>query len=764
MNRAAAGPAGAREMTRKTTLEEIERVLALAPERKALTAREIAHLLGLSADQRPALRRRLQELVAEGVLVVLRGRRFGSARDLGGVVGRFTRLAAGFGFVVPDDPQQKDIFIPPEGQGNALHGDVVAARVIAVKPDGRRSGRIVGVVERRTDCLVGVFHKTYSGGGLVDPLDSGFGFEVLVPSGKTGGAVTGELVRVELSRFPSEVSSAVGQVVERLGRPEEPGVDVEVLIRKHGLEPEFPEEVEEEVAALPGSPDQWPLAGREDLTGKTFVTIDGEGAQDFDDAICVEQEGEDLILHIVIADVDFFVPEGSLTDREALRRGTSVYFPDRSVPMLPLRLCHDLCSLRPGVIRLTQGASLRYGPEGRRKGARFHEGYIRSAARLTYAQVAKLLEGGREQAAALEAVAPMVHRAGALARLLERRRGERGAIDFDLPEPEIVLDLTGATVSIEARGRNPAHRLIEEFMIAANEAVAEELLRRKEPTLYRVHEKPPPDRLAKFRDALDGLGYRLPVEAGSQIKPRHFAQLIGLAEGRPEEPLIQRLVLRAMALARYDPACLGHFGLALEHYLHFTSPIRRYPDLIAHRALRRLREKDKESAGEKAERRARLPELARECSRLERDAEAAEREAIAWRKAAYMADRLGEEFAGRIVEVAPHGLMVMLDEPYVEGLIPVARLGAEYFRYDERRRRMIGADSGRVYHIGQEVRVRVDRVDLLRHFIDFALVEAESASATRKTTSARKKVRGGRSRSRGRGGGGRRPGSGRRKR
>ncbi|MBP7147138.1 MAG: ribonuclease R [Acidobacteria bacterium] len=705
------------------TVEQIEDVLRRSPDGAGLRAREVADQLGVSSRDRAALRRQLREMVAAGRLVALRGRRFGSRDMLGDVVGRYSRHAAGFGFVVPDDPDAGDLFIPPGGQGGALHGDIVAAEVSEVRADGRREGRIRRVLERRSQSVVGLFQGTASGGGVVEPLDAGFGFEVLVPKDRTEGARTGEIVRVGLESFPFDGAPGRGGVVERLGRPDEPGVDVEVLIRKYGFETTYPKEVEREADALPDDPARWPLAGREDFTGDDVVTIDGETAKDFDDAICVtRREGGGYRLAVHIADVAFFVQEGSALDEEALRRGTSVYFPGRAVAMLPERLSNDLCSLRPDELRLTQGVTIDYDARGTVRGTRFHDGVIRSRARLTYTEVARIVEERDEQARAGRAeLLPMLDAAAELAGLLERVRERRGAIDFDLPEPEVVLELTGTTSEIVARRRNLAHRMIEEFMIAANEAVATELKRRHEPTLYRAHERPDPERAARLAEILAGLGYRIP-EPYHALEPSDLAGVVEQAKGRAEEPFVNRAVLRTMALARYDAECLGHYGLALARYLHFTSPIRRYPDLVAHRALRRLRHGPKETPGDRLDRAARLPELARECSRLEREAEAAEREALAWKVAAFMADRLGEEFDATIVDIAAHGLTVLLADPYVEGLVPVARLGREFFRYDARRRALRGSDSGRVFRLGQRLRVRVDRVDLFRHFVDFAPV------------------------------------------
>ncbi len=702
--------------------DQIERLLSDDPSRPTRTVREIARDLGLTARQRPGLRRLVARLVDEGRLVAARGRRFGARRQLGDTVGRFARHRAGFGFVTPDDPAETDLFIPPGAQGGAMHGDVVAAEVVDVKADGRREGRISRVVERRSRRITGVIRETYAGGGLVEPLDAGFGFELLVPRGRTEGARSGDLVRVELDEFPLEGRPGRGRVIERLGRPDEPGVDIEVLIRKYDLTPEFPGEVEKEARGLPSRPGDWPLDAREDFTGQMAVTIDGETAKDFDDAVCVVPlEAGGYRLHVHIADVSYFVEEGSALDREAQARGTSVYFPGRVVPMLPERLSNDLCSLRPRRIRLTQGVTIDYDDSGRVRRTRFHRGYIRSRARMTYGEVTAIVEArDKETRRRHRAVVPMLEAAAELARKLERQREKRGAIDFDLPEPELVIALTGETTDIIARRRNVAHRVIEEFMIAANRAVGAHLKAKRAPAMYRVHERPEPTRMAKLADTVSGLGYTVP-EPFEGVGPKDLGAIIEAARGRPEEPFIQRVVLRTMALARYDPECFGHFGLALRRYLHFTSPIRRYPDLVVHRALSRLTSGEKLPAGERQEVVARMPELARECSRLERDAESAERESISWKVASFMADRLGDEFKGRIVDIAPHGVTVSIDDPFVEGLIPIRRLGEEYFRYDERRRALVGSGSGTRFRLGQEVTVRLDRVDLTRHFIDFSL-------------------------------------------
>jgi ribonuclease R len=706
--------------TRTRVLEALEQ----DPGTPAVSLEEVARRLGVRKRRIRPLRRHLLQLARDGHVVAVRDDRFGSAQWLGDVVGRYQRKPAGFGFVIPDDPAERDLYVPIGADGGALPGDVVSASVTDVRPDGRREGRVRRIVERQAHEVSGIFHRGYGGGGVVEPVDHGFGFEITVPSGQTLEASTGEMVRVSVRELPHGERPARGRVVARLGRPETPGADVQLILHKYELTTAFGEEVLSEVNALPDDPAEWPTEGRVDMTGELLVTIDGPSARDFDDAVGVEGLPDGgYRLHVQIADVSWAVPEDSATDLEARRRGTSVYLPDRAIPMLPERLSHDLCSLRPEVPRLAQGVAVDYDGKGRVKGVEFRDALIRSAARMTYDEVQGILEEGPSSAADRPAgVARMIERAGALAKLLEGRRRRRGAVDLDMPAPEPVLGDDGDVVDVVPSERTDATKLIEEFMIAANEAVARRLLEDAMPTLYRVHERPPWDRAAKLARILDGLGYDLPGEP-SRLGPADLAAVLEAAEGRPEAPFVHRSVLRSLALARYDVRCEGHFGLALRQYLHFTSPIRRYPDLVAHRSLRaaRSRTPDPEMVGE--ERDLELAERARECSRLERTAEAAEREAVRWKVASLMSRHVGEEYAGRVVEVMPHGLMVRLDRPFVEGFVATARLGPERFRFDERKQVLSGARSDRAFRLGDRLRVRVDRVDLLHQHVDFSLAE-----------------------------------------
>jgi ribonuclease R len=637
------------------------------------------------------------------------------------VEGRFLRHRIGYGFVLPDDGGS-DLYVHESNQGEAIHRDRVRVRSLGPGLRGRREGAIVSVIEEARRPLLGRL-RLGRRGGTVEPFEEGYGFSVEVARAELGAARDGEAVGVELRGRPRPGHPARGRVVERLGLPDEPGADVRIIVRKYGFAEEFPEDVRREAEALAVDPS---ADGRTDFTGEPVVTIDGESARDFDDAVTVvplPEGGWRLTVHI--ADVSHFVAPGSALEVEARRRGTSVYFPDRAIPMLPERLSNDLCSLRPDELRLVQSVALDVGPRGGVRSARFHDGVIRSRARLTYTEVARIVEerdpGARKAARTLT---PMLDDAAACARALRARRLRRGALDFDLPEPEILLDLRGNIADIVARPRNEAHRMIEEFMLAANEAVAAWMVDKGLPTLFRIHEPPDPARLEALDEDLAGFGYRLP-QTFDAVRPEHLQELLRWVEGRPEASLLTRKVLRTMALARYDPWCRGHFGLAATAYLHFTSPIRRYPDLVAHRHLREAR-RGRAPRTEKARdgRRAALGPLAAETSRLERDAEAAERESVDTLTLSYLSRRLGEELDGVVSQVAPIGVFVLLEEGWAEGLVPIETLGSRRYRVDARRHRLAAEGGGPSFRVGDRVRVRLDRVDPFRRRVDLGLPDS----------------------------------------
>jgi ribonuclease R len=644
--------------------------------------------------------------------------------------------------VRPEAAGEESVHLQPAACRGLLHGDRVQVRALRVTGDGRREGRVVRVVESASRRATGILEIT-GRRGRVTPYEARLARSIRIPRGALGGARHGMAVGVEIDELPDEQGVAVGRVVEVLGYPDQPGMDTTIIIRKYGLREEWPREVEREAEAAQSAVPEQELARREDFRSLPTVTIDGETAQDFDDAVSVQPlAAGGARLHVHIADVAYYVPQGCAMDREAAERGTSVYFPGRVVPMLPEKLSNELCSLRPGEPRLTQTVILDVAPGGEVRQARFVDGVIRSAERMTYTQVAGILGGEEEQL--LERYGPLVQefrRMESVCRWLWERRRQRGSIDFDLPEPEIVLNARGEMTGVFPSERNIAHRIIEEFMLAANEAVAAHLCRLKAPGLFRVHEQPDPRRLEVLDEAIAGLGYRLPrpLEA---LEPRDFQDLTDRASGKPEERFVTQMVLRAMMQARYDARNLGHFGLAAARYLHFTSPIRRYPDLVVHRVLRAVRQGRLAEGDRETERlRRRLPEVAVQSSRTERNAEEAERELEEWKKLAFMADKLGEEYHGFVSGVMPFGLFVQLEEYYVEGLIHISSLVDDFYHFDERRHLLRGDRSGRVLRLGDRLEVRVVKVDHFQRQMDLELVESPEAVRPRGRRRGRRPLR-----------------------
>jgi ribonuclease R len=569
----------------------------------------------------------------------------------------------------------------------------------------------------RPDSLIGVVRIT-AGHARIEPFDAD-GAPVAVGPGGKHGAKDGDAVVATVQsagrgsgRGRGRGGEPVARIDEVLGALDAPGVDVEIVARRHGCRREFPQDALVAAARLGGIPPK-ELKKRERFDSPLPVTIDGETARDFDDAIAVA-EGPDggFRLFVHVADVAWYVAPGSPIDREAKARGTSVYFPDRVLPMVPQRLADDLCSLRPGEDKLVQTVVVDFDRRGGVVAARFADGVIRSAARLTYGQVAAFLDGGGMRMPITPEIAAMLRLADLLRDRLEAKRRARGSIDFDLPAPMILLDVEGTMTGITIEPRNRAHRMIEEFMLAANEAVARWLSSKSVPCLFRVHEDPDPvkvEALAVFARSL-GLDLRMRREG---LRSVDVQRLLDSAEGKPAYPVVVQIALRTMKQARYAPSDTGHFGLAADHYLHFTSPIRRYPDLVAHRALRAARHGARARHGD-------LAELSEACSLLEREAEAAEREVLEWKKVRFLRGREGETFSGLVTGVARFGLFVQLDGGIAEGLVRVDRLGSEWFEYDAHRHELRGAVTGTTFRLGDPLEVRVERVDALRRRIDLA--------------------------------------------
>lgn len=693
---------------------------------RILSFRELAKSFRIQEGEEEPFRERLDALERRGEIVPVRGEKYSAIEFSNLIAGRLTVRPEGFGFVLVEGGP--DLFVPRTGMHGAMDGDTVLAREERPRA-GRRgrdperiSGVVVKVLDRARERVVGRFEKE-EGRKIVLPYDPKIDAVIRIAEGKGHGAREGEIVEARLTAFPDARRVAHGVVHERIGFLGEPGVDIEIVLRSHGLPPRFPEPVVAESERFAEEVRTEDLLGRRDCREHRIVTIDGETAKDFDDAVEAERTESGYRLGVHIADVSHYVAEGTALDDEAGSRGTSVYFPGRVLPMLPERLSNGLCSLNPRVDRLVLSAILEIDRTGRVTGTDFVKGAIRSAERMTYTQVARLLEthptseDERRYGPLLADFRTMEE----LAALLRRRREARGSIDFDLPDADVVLDDAGLVVGIVPESRNVAHRLIEEFMLAANEAVAKRLLFAKQPAIYRVHDRPDPDRLVDLREVLESFGYELKGDL-EEVPPSAFQHILKEIEGKPEERLLSDLLLRAQRKALYSEECRGHYALAAPYYCHFTSPIRRYPDLIVHRQLSRLLAEgrpipthDLEAVNE------RLAEIAKISSDRERRAEQAERESLLWKKIVFMRDKLGREFDAFVTGVTSFGVFVTLKDYFVEGLIPVSGLGDDFFVYEEKHHRLRGRSSGKTFRLGDLVRVKLTAIDEVRRRLDFRL-------------------------------------------
>jgi ribonuclease R len=704
-----------------------EQLLAMIREKvdHPATPRELLQRLKIPRDERPLLTRLLKDLVADGALIQTRGNRFGLPDRMNLIVGRITIHPRGFGFVVPDRPTEDikgDLYIAGSNLNQAMHGDRVVARIERVTDRGSE-GRILRILERGSATIVGKFDNDESGMGFVVPFDRRLIMDVQIPAAEQANAQRGDMVTVEITRWPTPARGPLGRIVEILGDIDAPGVDTEIIIRKYGIQDEHSPEAIAEATRLGGAVRDADLEGRTDFRGRTTVTIDGEHARDFDDAITLERlPNGNYWLGVHIADVAHYVREGTALDEEAYERATSVYFPERAVHMFPSELATGLCSLNPQVDRLVQSCLMEIDRQGMVVRYELHDGVIHSDARMTYTDVNRILT--ERDVATMEkyaALVPLFEQMKELFEILNRRRRRRGSIDFDLKEPEIVLDDEGLVEEIIAMERNVAHRIIEEFMLVANETVAEHLSDHEVPSLFRVHEDPDPLKVEEFEEFISTLGYGLGAPADN-VRPRHFQKLVERMRGTPEEKPIAFLMLRTMQKARYDPSNLGHFGLAADSYTHFTSPIRRYPDLIVHRTLRESRQ-GAMTTERKEELIDDLPEIARHTSERERRADDAERELVQWKKVRFMADKVGDEFEGYITGVTAFGLYIELIEHFVEGLVHVSTMADDYYRFVERAHLLRGENLGKVYRLGDRVKVQVVKVDMERRQIDLGLTE-----------------------------------------
>ena len=703
-----------------------EHILQLIRERvhHPASVRELIQTFRVHPDARPSFKRHILSLVSSGDLIQIRGHRVGLPDRMDLVVGRLQSNPAGYGFVVPErrDTDTGDIYVAAANLKEAMHGDRVVVRVERHRTGDRPEGRIIKILERGNARLVGRYDIDDAGLGFVVPFDRRVVMDVHIPRGEAGDARPREMVTVELTRWPTPTRGPIGRITEVLGDIDKPGVDTTIIIRKYGMPETHDPDSIEEAKRLTLKLDR-DFMDRTDFRSTVTVTIDGEHARDFDDAVSIERlPNSHYWLGVHIADVTHYVAEGSRLDSEAYERATSVYFPERAVHMFPPELATGLCSLNPQVDRLVQSCLMEVDRDGQVVRYEFHDGIIRTAERMTYTDVnAILTDRDPVVMRRYERLVPTFELMRELFEVLNGRRRRRGSIDFDLPESEVVLDPAGLVEAIIAAERNVAHRLIEEFMLLANETVAEYLEQRGMPAIYRVHEEPDLLKVEQFEEFISGLGYSLaaPVTA---LQPRHFQRLLDRIHDTPAEEPIAFLMLRTMQKARYAAENLGHFGLAASCYTHFTSPIRRYPDLTVHRLLRAAR-RNELTDDRTADLEDELPEVARHCSEMERRADDAERELVQWKKVRFIADKIGDEFSGYITGVAPFGLFVELVEHFVEGLVHVSSMADDYYRFLEQTHTLRGENTGKTYRLGDKVEVQLVRVDMERRQIDLGLVE-----------------------------------------
>jgi len=706
---------------------------------RLLNIRDIASRLTDTDAAVEDVARAVEELEADGTIVALRGKRYSLLEFTPYHAGRVRVHPDGYGTIFGggDDP---DLYIDRRSMKGAMNGDLVIVRVDKKKPQYKRVrnrdlvvAEVTQVLRRANRTIVGRFHADEKSPWVM-PFDFRIDHEIDIERGGTMDARDGEMVNVEIDRFPDRTTTyASGRVVETLGFIGEPGVDIEVVIRKHHIPHLFPDDVLHAADAIPVEVAEEEIAKRVDVRDHTIVTIDGETAKDFDDAVEVRKlPNGNYLLGVHIADVAHYVTEGSLLDEEAFERGTSVYFPGRAVPMLPERLSNGICSLNPKVNRLTFSVDIEIDKRGRFVDHKIYKSVIRTKERMTYADVNAILTARTpELEACYRTLIPEFERMHALFEILRGRREARGSIDFDLPEADVTLGESGNIEAITATERNVAHRIIEEFMLAANEVIATHLVMANQPGLYRVHQQPDAQKLEDLREILKEFKLTLRGDV-EQIRPGELQRILKSVTGLPEERFLTNIILRSMKRAFYSEEPLGHFALAIDNYCHFTSPIRRYPDLVVHRFLAELLDRGA-MHGERLERVERwLPVAAAQSSARERRAEDAEREVLEWKKVIFMRDKVGQPFTGIITGVAPFGVFVELDEIFVQGLVPVATIGGDFWQFREREHRLRGEGSSRELRLGDHVRIEVKSIDEDRHQIEFRLLEVAGSPIARR--------------------------------
>lgn len=692
----------------------------LDKEYKPIKFKEMVNILQVPKREKDDLREVLESLIADGKIVIdVKGKFKVASENM--KTGTFIGTQRGFGFVRVEG-EDEDIFIPESAMKGALHNDVVQVQVLDVKTGKRREGKIVNIVERGTNTVVGTFAKSRNFGFVIAD-NQRFGKDIYIPKSQTKGAVSGHKVVVELTSFGGKDKKPEGKVIEILGHINDPGVDIRSIVKAYGLAEAFPKDVMDEVESMPSEVTSQDWAGRVDIRDWQTVTIDGEDAKDLDDAITLRKEGDIYKLGVHIADVTNYVRESSPLDKEALNRGTSVYLVDRVIPMLPHALSNGICSLNAGVDRLALSCFMDIDSKGNVVSHKITETVLNVTRRMSYTSVKKILEDkDPEEMKEYEELVPMFELMEELAQILREKRRKRGSIDFDFPESKIILDEKGKPTDVKPYDRNTATKIIEDFMLIANETIAEDYFWQELPFVYRSHENPDPEKIMKLGIFINNFGYSIKI-GQDEIHPKELQKLIEKIDGTPEEPLISRLTLRSMKQAKYTVTGDGHFGLAAKYYCHFTSPIRRYPDLQIHRIIKEnLRTGISEKRIKHYDRI--LPDVALRSSMMERKADEAEREVDKMKKAEYMEQFIGQTFEGVISGMNTWGMYVELPNT-VEGMVHVTTLRDDYYFYDEERYVMVGEHTNTTYNLGQKIKVVVTNVDKLLKTIDFEIAPEE---------------------------------------
>ncbi|RUO47055.1 ribonuclease R [Pseudidiomarina donghaiensis] len=677
--------------------------------------------------QQVGLKRRLRAMERDGQLIYTKANAYGLPERMSLIKGRMIGHRDGFGFCRPEEGGA-DLFIPHHQMYNVLHGDKVLVQQQGTESKGRKEGRIVRVIEPRKGDIVGRYFIEHNI-GIVVPDDSRICQDILIPEGQANGARHGQIVVVEVTQRPTRRSSPIGTVTKVLGEHMAPGMEIEIAIREHDIPTQWSAAVEQELARYGETVPAEAYEGRTDLRKLPLITIDGDDSRDFDDAVCAEPHGDGWRLWVAIADVSYYVRPNTALDKDALERGNSVYFPNFVVPMLPEKLSNGLCSLNPDVDRLCMVAEMTINNKGKLTGSEFYPAVMNSHARLTYTKVAAILDGDAKLRKDYDHVMGNIENLHGLYKILKKARQQRAAIEFETTETRFIFNAQRKIESIEPVRRNVAHTIIEECMIMANVATARLIESHDEAgALFRIHEPPATERLTSFRSFLAELG--ITMKGGDDPSPHDYSDVLAQVAERPDAELIQTMLLRSMQQAVYSPDNAGHFGLALDEYSHFTSPIRRYPDLILHRAIKALLKKQQgpspalEGAWMYPD--DQLDELGAHCSMTERRADDATRQVDEWLKCEYMRDHVGSEFSGVIAAVTNFGLFVRIDDMQIDGLVHISNLDNDYYQFDGERQLLIGENSRRVYRLGDKVRIRVKSVNLDERKIDLDLLSAES--------------------------------------